>query len=411
MAWPAGVYLLALSAVLFRPPDLHFYDLDRIALALLTGVVALRAFTLRQPLRIAGPVTWPLAALCLLALADLLPGPLQAQAWSTFAAKWAVPFVLYHLAQLVFDHPASLRQFETYLLAVLAYLSLMAVFFLMDARALVVPAFILNPSLGIHADRARGPFLQAVANGVALILLALVALDSYRRRRLRGPLAVAFAMVVPIAVLATKTRGVWVSFVGGVLLLLVFSADPRIRRACAYLTVAGLLSVSAACVAYWQNASLGARLEERSPVEFRMSLYRAGWEMFKERPLLGWPTRNLQPELARRVEGFHQEEFYFHNNYLEVTINHGLVGLAIYLWLLWDLYRVGRKTGFPASSVRHFMDASFRSLWPVLVGVYLLNACFVVMNYAFVNGLLFTLAGIMAAQNRRARECAIGTHP
>jgi hypothetical protein len=35
-----------------------------------------------------------------------------------------------------------------------------------------------------------------------------------------------------------------------------------------------------------------------------------------------------------------------------------------------------------------------------MLGVYLLNACFVVMNYQFVNGLLFTFAGILATQNR-----------
>jgi hypothetical protein len=37
----------------------------------------------------------------------------------------------------------------------------------------------------------------------------------------------------------------------------------------------------------------------------------------------------------------------------------------------------------------------------VLVGAYLFNASFVVMNYQFVNGLLFTLAGILALQSRR----------
>ncbi len=36
-----------------------------------------------------------------------------------------------------------------------------------------------------------------------------------------------------------------------------------------------------------------------------------------------------------------------------------------------------------------------------MIGVYLFNASFVVMNYQFVNGLLFTLAGILAVQNRR----------
>jgi hypothetical protein len=36
--------------------------------------------------------------------------------------------------------------------------------------------------------------------------------------------------------------------------------------------------------------------------------------------------------------------------------------------------------------------------------VYLLNGSFVVMNYQFVNGLLFTMAGLLVAQNRRNVE-------
>ena len=51
-----------------------------------------------------------------------------------------------------------------------------------------------------------------------------------------------------------------------------------------------------------------------------------------------------------------------------------------------------------------FTDDGFRKIWPILLGVYLMNASFVVMNYQFVNGLLFTLAGMLAAQNRRAFE-------
>jgi hypothetical protein len=41
-------------------------------------------------------------------------------------------------------------------------------------------------------------------------------------------------------------------------------------------------------------------------------------------------------------------------------------------------------------------------MWPVLLGIYWVNAALVVMNYQFVNGLLFTLAGMLAAQRRRA---------
>jgi len=34
-----------------------------------------------------------------------------------------------------------------------------------------------------------------------------------------------------------------------------------------------------------------------------------------------------------------------------------------------------------------------------MLGVYLLNASAVVMNYQFVNGFVFTIAGILSAQN------------
>ena len=195
MAWPSVLFLLTLAAMLFRPPDLKFYGLDRVALAVLVFVVMLRVFARRQSLAVAGPVTWPLLGLLLIALADLASQPYQAENWSVFAAKWVVPFVIYHLAQLVFEDGAHLRQLETFCLLVLAYLVLTAVCFLAGIRELIYPACILNPDIGIHADRARGPFLQAVANGVALVLLGLVAVNAYRRGRLRGVLAGLFLVM------------------------------------------------------------------------------------------------------------------------------------------------------------------------------------------------------------------------
>ena len=387
--------------MLFRPPDLHFYDLDRIALALLIGVVGLRALVIRQPFDISGPVTLPLLILILMGLFELLSRPSQPQDWSTFAAKWAVPFFLYHIAQLVFTNTKSLQQFEIFLLLILGYLSLMAVFFLVGANEFIFPKFILDENLGIHADRARGPFLQAVANGVSIVFLSLIALDSYRRGRLRGVFAFALVLAVPAAVLATKTRSVWISFAAAVVGLWVFSSSGRIRRACACLVAAGLLAASVTCFVCLRDASLGERLGERSPVEFRFSMYRAGWEMFQQKPIFGWHTDSIQAELAKRVDGFHQEQFFFHNSYLEVAVNYGAVGLVLYLWVLMDLLRIGRRIKTSSFVEAHFIDQKFRLLWPVLVGVYLFNASFVVMNYQFVNGLLFTLAGILAMQNRR----------
>jgi O-antigen ligase len=403
MAAPSLLFLLTLAVMLFRPPDLQLYWLDRIAFLLLVFVVLLRALVLRQSLRVAGPVTWPMFGLLLLAFSGLLTQPYDPENWSVFAAKWLVPFTLYHLSGLVFDDVASLRRFETFALLILGYLNLIAILFLFEAKELIIPSYILDESIGIHADRARGPFLQAVANGVTLNMLGLIALDSFRRQRLRGALALVFLVTLPLAILATETRAVWVSSASSVLAVLFFSGNPRLRRACLCLIVAGGLGLLATVSFEEKNALFGARLEERSPVDFRVVMYQTGVEMFLEKPLVGWSAKDVQPELAKRVHDFHQKAYFFHNTYLEIAVEHGLVGLALYLWMVIDLFRLGRKR-YPrlASPEGTFLDGQFRLLWTVLVAVYLLNASFVVMNYQFVNGLLFTIAGILAAQNRRA---------
>jgi len=412
IAAPDLVFLAAVGLMLFHSPDFNFYSIDRIAFGLLIFVVFLRVCVLRLPLQVEKRVTFPMLALVGLAFTGALTQPFDAETWSLFAAKWFVPFALYHVAVIVFEDSAALRKFEWFALVVLVYLSCIAICFMVGAKDLVFPRFILDEGLGIHADRARGPFLQAVANGVALNLLGLIVLDSFRRRRLRGAAALAMVTALPLAILATKTRAVWLSFAGTILVLMLFSPSRRLRRTCLALTLAGAAALLM-FVAFSDehNDAFSDRLEERSPVDFRMAVYGAGRDMFLEKPLLGWDTDGMQAELSRRISDFHQKEFYFHNTYLEVLVRYGLVGLALYVWLIVDLFRLGRIPAgavFPRGDV--FLDQQFRSLWPMLLAVYLLNGAVVVMNYQFVNGLLFTVAGMLAAQNRRLALVREGSH-
>ena len=75
------------------------------------------------------------------------------------------------------------RHFEIFVILALAYLAFIAVAFLVDARSLIFPRFILDESIGFHADRARGPFLQAVANGVSLNILGILVLALSQKRK------------------------------------------------------------------------------------------------------------------------------------------------------------------------------------------------------------------------------------
>jgi O-antigen ligase len=404
MSAPVLLFLSALTAMLFRPADYRFHSYDRFAFVLLIFVVLLRSWTLRIPVRIAGPVIWPMFALLVLALYDALAQPYDPVIWGVLAAKWLVPLSLFVLAGHIFEDGRSRRLFEVFTLLVLGYLCVIAILFMAGATGFILPRYILDEGLGIHADRARGPFLQAVANGLALNMLGLIAMDSFRRHRLPSLLAVALFTALPLAIVATKTRSVWLSFVGSILWLMCLSPSRCLRRTCLCLVLGGGLGLIVMLSLSDSHTSLGDRLEESGPVAFRMAVYEAGWQMFLQKPLTGWGSREMQAELTSRISDFHQEQYYFHNTYLEILVQYGVVGLALYGWVIVDLFRLGRRRPGTHFSDGAFLDAQFRWLWPLIVVVYLVNGCFVVMNYQFVNGILFALAGMLTAQNRRDRE-------
>lgn len=401
MAAPTLLFLAALIAMLFSHPDARFHEINRVAFGLLVLGVLGRAVVLRQRVFVMERASWPMIGLTLLVLASVIGRPFDRETGSLLAAKFVVPFTVFHLARLVFTEEKRLRQFEIFALAVLAYLSFTAIAFLAGWRSLIFPRFILDESLGLHADRARGPLLQAVANGVSLNMLGLLALHAYRRGSVRGVKVAVLLASVPIAILATMTRAVWLSFAGTVVVLIFLSKNRTLRRAGMALVLVAGVGLAVVLSSPELSRTLTDRLQESGPVEFREAVYAGGWQMFLERPLTGWGFHQMPAELPRYVSGYREKVLYPHNTYLEVLVEHGVLGLALYLWLMWEMWRLGRGV-VPVREKEGFLDLEFHRLWPILLGVYWVNAAVVVMSYQFVNGLLFTMAGMLAAQRRRA---------
>jgi len=151
--------------------------------------------------------------------------------------------------------------------------------------------------------------------------------------------------------------------------------------------------------------SFAQRAMDRSPVDFRTEMYSAGWQMFVEKPVLGWGNEHdIQSEVEKRVSSFHPDYYVFHNTFLELAVERGVLGLGLYVWLMICLLRVAKPSALSKEPDHPFANPHFRKLWPLLVGVYFLNASAVVMNYQFVNAVLFTIAGILAAQTSGMRQ-------
>ncbi|MGA9389588.1 MAG: O-antigen ligase family protein [Candidatus Sulfotelmatobacter sp.] len=402
IAIPTVLFLTAMAAMLLRHPDVPFYEIDRVAFVLLVVSVVGQAVVTRQRLLLVRRATWPMIGLTILAFTSVMGQPFDNQTWSLLAAKFIVPFTLFHLAALIFRDERRMELFEFFSLAVLGYLCFTSIAFLAGAKSFIFPRFILDESLGYHVDRARGPLLQAVANGVSLNLLGLLALHSVLRGKLRGLKAAILLASIPFAILATMTRTVWLSFVVSVGVLIVRSDNRRLRRVCIAVALVGSGSLLIALSFDDQRRALTERLHESGPVDFREAVYTGGWQMFLEKPLTGWGVNQMPAELARHVSGYSEKELYPHNTYLELLVEHGVLGLVLYVWLMWELLRLGR-CAVPRSESNGLLNHQFHVFWPVLLGVFWVNASFVVMSYQFVNGLLFTLAGMLAAQEDRGK--------
>ena len=391
LAFPSILYVAAMTVFLFRPPDLFSFYADRIAFGILVFFVALRTMALRDKTPFVAALSLPMLGLTSLAVFRALREPFDAQTWSIIASKFIVPFALFHLAVLVFRGASQRRHFEIFAIFALAYLVFIAIAFLADAHSLIYPRFILDQNLGFHADRARGPFLQAAANGVSLNMLGIlvIALPQERKTLVR-----LLWLVLPLAVLATMTRAVWISFAVSIIILGFRLVERRLQAVCTLLAVAGLLiGLAIGFSKHSLETALWDRTEERGPVDARLSVYDAGLEMFRERPLTGWAAGGMYAELARRMDGFHLRTFYVHNTYLALLVEFGVPGLALYGILFFNLFRLSGH-GPPGESGA---VASLRKVWPILLSVYLFNAFFVDMAYQFVIGLMFTVAGMLCA--------------
>lgn len=402
---PSFLFLLALTAMLLRHPDVQCYEIDRIAFALL-AISVVGGLVVRHERPFVHRASWPMLAISVMVLVSVAGRPFDQETWSLLASKFLVPFGLFHFAAVVFREEKEQQRFEVFAIWILAYLSFTAIAFLVGANSLIFPRFILDESLGFHVDRARGPLLQAVANGVSLNILGLLAVHAYRRGRFRKLWMTILLFSLPFAVLATMTRAVWLTFAGTAIALMLMSQNRR-WRAWAGLTV---MVAIIACVSFAGSHEfsgvLADRMEERGPVDFRKAVYAGGWEMFWEHPLAGWGFHRMPAELPKYVSGYEEKILYPHNTYLELLVEHGVLGLTVYVWLMWELLRL-RRGAVASDDKSRFLDRGFHRIWPLILIVYWVNSALVVMSYQFVNGLLFMLAGMLAGQQRRAaREYA-----
>jgi hypothetical protein len=282
---------------------------------------------------------------CLLALVAIyaIGSSLIADTWQYESIRFALldrlsllGFMLFFVAPKAFREERDRRVLLGTLVALGAYLGLTALFEEVGPEALVVPDYILDPNVGTHEDRARGPFAEAAANGLALygcLIASVIAAITWRDRRWRQVAGIIVALCA-LGILLTVTRAAWIAGTAATILTLLAAKETR-RFVIPAIGLGGIGVLLAFALIPGLESQAEDRASEDRPVWDRRNSTNAALRMLADRPLLGFGWGRFQADSPRY---YRQSQDYpltgqrqLHNVYLSNAVELGLIGALLWL--------------------------------------------------------------------------------
>jgi len=196
--------------------------------------------------------------------------------------------------------------------------------------------------LNLAFARSPGFFNSPMTFGnyVLLLLPVVIGMSSYARLGKERWVLLASGLIILAAIIFTYTRGVWLGLIGG----LIFMAILRSKKMLLFVLI-GILVCSLSVVVF-PSLGLARRVMETfksgRPVGDRIYLLDGGLRIIRDYPItgVGWEGfRKVYPRYKSPEAG--TVGCNAHNNFIDVAVDSGLLGLGIFIWLLLTIYKVG----------------------------------------------------------------------
>jgi putative inorganic carbon (hco3(-)) transporter len=316
-------------------------------------VAAIVAVVLRAPAVADRPRFRITGAHCLLALAvayatasAFFAGTLFESAgfFKLVDAFGILPFLTFLVAPIAFRTPGQRRVLLGTLVALGAYLGATVLFDTLNLDALVFPKYILDTGYGIHPGRGRGPFVDAVANGLALYTCGVacaIAVATWSSGAMRA-VAAAVALLCIIGAFLSLERSVWIAAVTGTTVAML--AMPGMRRYFLPVVVGVAVAVvGSLAVIPGLSELVSGRVNNQGTLWDRMNLNRAAINMVEAKPLVGFGWNQFATHSADYFEQSadypltaagtigQNRRFGVHNTPLTYAVDLGLIGVALWL--------------------------------------------------------------------------------
>lgn len=416
--------LITLHEEYWRQPIPLFFTLTIprlgiVALVLIFfGMLALRRISIRP--------AWPISGLLLVVAGYFFVSALITgfQTRSVVSVHYRLiggylfPFTLFALMLHAFQSEADFRRLCVFFALLAMYLTFTAWCEQFGAEWLIWPKYIVDPHVGIHWGRVRGPFVMSAAMGLALVYCYYSNLVLARNLRSGRWLLYVLNVAMLPAIFWTKTRSVWLAFM---VCGLIWAAYSR-RRTTRIVSVSALLGCSLLiAVINMENFLAPDRakggLTDTDPILTRIGLAQMSWEIVKQHPLFGLGFGHFR-DFAPKFANDPSSPFYAfgstameHNNVLSIAAETGVLGVVLYLILMIAMVRPSLRIyrRLPRSAPG-FISRDLIVLYWVLAAAYFIDGTFrETSDNPFANTLFFGLSAAPVALNILLRPAPIRT--
>jgi O-antigen ligase len=226
-----------------------------------------------------------------------------------------------------------------------AYLGITGIAERFELNSLVFPRYITSPKYPEFLGRARGPFLNPCANGLFLTAGVAAAILSWSKLMLLGRVLMTGAATISVAgIVCTMTRSVWIGAAMAIAVLVTATLPRKFRYgfviAILIVGCVGMTASWASLQSFKRDKNVAVEDMEKS-AKLRPMLAIVAWEMFQDRPLLGFGFGNYLeeslPYFSARVSNKPIElakHYVQHNVVLSLLTECGLIGTTVYVLLL-----------------------------------------------------------------------------
>jgi len=177
-------------------------------------------------------------------------------------------------------------------------------------------------------------------NYILLVLPVVIGLSFYSNTRKEKRWLQLSSLIILTAIVFSYGRGVWLGLIGG----LVFMAILRSKKLLLFV-VTGII-VGSMFLAFLPSSRFTRRVmgtfKSKRSVGDRIYFLVGSMRIIRDYPItgLGWEGFRIIYPRYKPAEG-RQLACHAHNNFLDVAVDSGLLGLGIFLWLLITIYKVG----------------------------------------------------------------------